>query len=196
MTTRIDSVSAATTPRRERRRKGVVILKFGLAGAALLGIAAAATSAAWSDDAWFSASAKGATVELQGALGASPAETDWKDADNVGGAQALTVDSTVFGDLLPGDHRTVTLNLRNTGSTKLTLGAPDISLPSSGDQILATAVDGTHAAVTVTGTVPSTIDPLGTAAVSLEITVPGGWVESNQGKAESFTVSFAGTAAH
>ncbi|HEY0118129.1 MAG TPA: hypothetical protein VGC04_05050 [Cellulomonas sp.] len=186
---------AATDGR--RRRRGVVFLKFGLAGAALLGVAAAATSAAWTDDAWFSATAQGATVHLQGAIGTNPASTDWQDADTSTESPTLTVSSTVFGDLLPGDHRTVVLNLRNTGSTNLTLGTPVIGLVAGGDPILSTNTsDTTDVVVRVVGTATSPLAPSATTSVTLDVTVPAGWSSSNEGKSESFTVAFTGTATH
>ena len=185
-----------TEPRDRRRRRGVVFLKFGLAGAALLGIAAAATSAAWTDNAWFSASASAATVQLQGALGANPASTDWQDADTSSAGSAIAVDSSVFGNLLPGDDVTVQLNVRNNGSTKLTLTAPSINLPTTGDQIFALTNDGTHAYVSSSALSSSTLAPNATAYVTLEVKVPSTWDAANQGKAESFTVSFNGTATH
>lgn len=186
-----------TEPRERRRRRGVVFLKFGLAGAALLGIAAAATSAAWTDNAWFSASAKTATVQLQGALGTAPADADWQNADNTSGYPAVPVTSTKFGALLPGDDLTFQLNVRNTGSTNLDLAAPSVSLPTSGDQIFSTDPTNTTAAVvTVSGLSATSLAPSGTAHVTLEVKVPDNWDPSNQGKSETFQVLFNGTAVH
>ena len=109
--------TAGTTTDRDRKRRGVVFLKFGLAGAALLGIAAAATSAAWSDDAWFSASATGATIELQGALDSAP--TSWDAADTK--TASLAIPESTFEDLVPGEVRTYDVHLHNAGSTPLSV---------------------------------------------------------------------------
>lgn len=189
-------MSTAQHTQKDRRRRGVVVLKFSLAGAALLGIAAAATSAAWSDNAWFSANAASATVQLQGALGASPQSGDWQNADDVSGAPAITVSSATLGALLPGDDVTFQLNVRNAGTTNLTLGTPAISLPTTGDQIFATGIDATRAIVSVSSLSATTLAPNATAYVTLEVKVPSDWATSNQGKSETFTVSFAGTATH
>lgn len=189
-------MSTVQHTRTDRRRRGVVVLKFSLAGAALLGIAAAATSASWSDNAWFSANATSATVQLQGALGASPASTDWQNADNVSGAPAIAVSSATLGALLPGDDVTFQLNVRNAGTTNLTLGTPAIALPTTGDQIFATGVDATKAIVSVTSLSSATLAPNATAYVTLEVKVPSDWAATNEGKSETFTVSFAGTATH
>ena len=57
----------------ERKRKRGAVIKFSLAGAALLGIAAAATSAQWSDDAWFKGTATAAKMGWPCAASKSPA---------------------------------------------------------------------------------------------------------------------------
>ena len=48
-----------------RRRK---ITKFALAGVAVLGVGAALTSAAWTDNVWFGGTASSGTVDLQGSV--------------------------------------------------------------------------------------------------------------------------------
>ncbi len=182
----------------ERKRKRGAVVKFSLAGAALLGIAAAATSASWSDNAWFTASAKGATVELQGAVGVSP--TAWEDADGTVDAPAITIPASAFstdlGNLLPGDVATVRLNVKNVGSTDLGLGTPTIDL---GTGSLLSTSDNTKALVTVDA-VPTAGQVLSedeATYVTLTVTVPSDWAESNQSAAaQTLTVKFAGTAQH
>ena len=71
MTTTTTSTRLDATDRDERKRKRAAIIKFSLAGAAVLGIGAAATSAGWTDDAWFSASASAVATEM-----ASPRRSD------------------------------------------------------------------------------------------------------------------------
>jgi hypothetical protein len=57
------STPPSTTP--SRRRK---ITKFGLAAVAVLGVGAALTSAAWSDNVWFGGTANAAKFELSGSV--------------------------------------------------------------------------------------------------------------------------------
>ena len=71
MTTTTTTARPDATERDERKRKRAAIIKFSLAGAAVLGIGAAATSAGWTDNAWFSADASAVdpatAINLQGA---------------------------------------------------------------------------------------------------------------------------------
>ena len=108
---------------RKRKKRGAIV-KFSLAGVALLGIGAAATSAAWSDNAWFSGTAAAASVNLKGA--ASDTTTDivatdssWQAADV--STSPVVIDAAEFANLLPGDTKTVYVHLLNAGSTKLTI---------------------------------------------------------------------------
>ena len=104
----------ATTPtdRRdadERKRKRAAIVKFSLAGAAVLGIGAAATSALWTDDAWFAAEASAVdpstAIDLQGAYvgtTATPQDSDFATADDEPGTGTdfVTIPAEVFADAL------------------------------------------------------------------------------------------------
>ena len=64
----------------DRRRK---VTKFALAGVAVLGVGAALTSAAWSDNVWFGGSASAADFELEGL---NPVSGDWEAADESRGS--------------------------------------------------------------------------------------------------------------
>lgn len=101
--------------RDERKRKRAAILKFSLAGAAVLGIGAAATSAAWTDDAWFLASGSAGTdagglFEIEGSVGDSD---DWYAADTDDAAIEFGLTDELFAGMYPGEERTATLHLRN-----------------------------------------------------------------------------------
>lgn len=123
-----DMDTAGTTDRRKRRRT-VVVLKFGLAGAALLGIGLAATSAAWSDNAWFSATANGANAGTKVELDASVNGTSWSDADD--GTVAVAVDAAAFKDLVPNKSVDVTLYLKNVGTNPINVATAVVT--PSGD---------------------------------------------------------------
>jgi len=64
----------STTDRRARR---ATLTKLALAAVAVLGVGAALTSAAWTDDAWFSAAATAGEVELEGRPVAVPPEPEF-----------------------------------------------------------------------------------------------------------------------
>lgn len=106
-----------TTSERRLRRRTVV--KFSLAGAALLGIGAGFTSAAWTDDAWFSTTMTSASVELRASL---DTPVNFVDADT--SAVAVVVPPATFQNILPNQVRTYTLRLQNTSSVPLAVPAP------------------------------------------------------------------------
>ncbi|WP_084077779.1 hypothetical protein [Demequina sp. NBRC 110057] len=117
--------------RRTRRDRAKLIL----AGVAVAGIGAAVTTAAWTDDVWFSAEASAADFDLQGRVAGT---NDWLDL-GVDASVEDDADDTVIAipatswlsggapvdltSLVPGDTATVTLELCNAGSTDITLAA-------------------------------------------------------------------------
>src|SRR3954451_14063274 len=119
MSTTLVPPEAGSTDRRRRRR---TILKFSLAAVALLGIGAAATSSAWTDDAWFSATASAASVELEGSLTPGGPYTA---ADVVG--SAIVIPATTFANMVPGEVRTVTVYLHNASTVPLAVPAGTVT---------------------------------------------------------------------
>lgn len=172
--------SAPTTaPADDRRKKRAAVARFVLAGVAVLGIGAAATSAAWTDDAWFSASATAATVELEASLNG----TDWEPADT--SATAVVVPAAQFANMVPGQTRTVTLHLRNISSVPLALGAPVVT--PSGSMFTGTGP------ATATVATPATPIAAGAATtVTLTVTTPPLWDASYQNASGSVTIQFQG----
>jgi archaellum component FlaG (FlaF/FlaG flagellin family) len=182
------STDTAVTPERvdrNRRRTRAAYLKFGLAGVALLGIGAAATSAAWTDDAWFSADASAATVELEASLDG----TTWFDADSVAGDPAVDIP---LANLNEAANVTKTLYIRNTGSVPLTITGPTVV--KSGD-LFSGAGAGTLANPSVIlGTLGSTtLAPNTGTSVSFQVTTPVDWSETFQGKTGLITIQFGAT---
>jgi hypothetical protein len=170
----------------ERKRKRGAVIKFSLAGAALLGIAAAATSAAWTDDAWFSASAQGATIELQGSLDSTPLV--WDNADTTGASLVIPK----FDNLVPNETRTYTVHVKNSGSVGVTVGAPTWT-PSATDHAI---FDAPHAAtVTLSETAPFTLAPNATKDVVVTVKTTG-WDNTDtakQGATGAGSLVFTGT---
>jgi len=175
----------------KRKRKVGAYVKFGLAGVALLGIGAAATSAAWTNDAWFSASATTPTIQLQGGNGAAP--TIWNDADTTG--TAVVIPSTAFANLAPGVAATAQIGLKNTSTVPLTVAVPtatwDTGFISTGSCSLA-------AVTTVTingGATAVTLAPgAATTNVTVTVTPPSSWngATTCQGKTGAMTLTFTG----
>lgn len=100
-----------------RRRK---VTKFALAGVAVLGVGAALTSAAWSDNVFFGGSAGAADFELQGY---NPATAIWENADSNGARIILPTDA--FDEVGPGIGDTYTVYVRNNGDLPIYLNAPN-----------------------------------------------------------------------
>lgn len=179
-----------TTPAPEtaerKKRKRAAIIKFSLAGAALLGIGAAATSAAWTDQAWFQASATGATFELQGQdFAATPT---YQDADGTGQNGVITVPPQTLANLVADDKRTLSLKIKNSGSVPMTLTQSSSWVAGSA------ATNFTSAPVVTVSGVPSGPFAAGAeATVTVTVTTPDAWDVSNQGKLQSLQLTFTGT---
>ena len=101
-----------------RRRK---VTKFALAGVAVLGVGAALTSAAWSDNVWFGGDADAADFELQGWDG-----SNWQNADTPGAA--ITLPASAFDTLAPGIDDSYQVSVRNAGDIPVYLVDPVIAV--------------------------------------------------------------------
>lgn len=175
-------MTAHTHTSDDRRKKRAAVARFVLAGVAVLGIGAAATSAAWTDDAWFSADASAATFEIQGKnFAATPA---WVDAD---AGFAIQVPADELANLIPGQTRTFDIQIRNNGSVPAML--------------VTTATFGSTAPAndfmtdpTVTHNAPATLAAGAEATVTVTVKTDPNWAAGNQGKSEVLTIQFQGTA--
>lgn len=175
-----------TTPAPEtaerKKRKRAAIIKFSLAGAALLGIGAAATSAAWTDQAWFQASATGATFELQGQnFNTTPT---YVDADDASGT--IVVPASSLANLVAGDTRTLTLKIKNSGSVGMTVTQANTWV-SGATNFTATPT------VAVAGVPAGTFAAGAEATVTVTVSTPANWAVTNQGKAQDLQLTFTGT---
>jgi predicted ribosomally synthesized peptide with SipW-like signal peptide len=164
-----------------RRRRGAYV-RFGLAGVALLGIGAAATSAAWTDQAWFSTSATAATVKLD----ASADGTSWIAADTSGAAQVIAA----ISGLNQGANVQRTIYVKNSGDVPLTVTC-------------STATSGTLWSGSGTGNSANPTVALGALGASslaagaqtsatLTVTTAAAWDASFQGKSGVITVTCTG----
>ncbi len=107
-----------------RRRK---VTKFALAGVAVLGIGAALTSAAWSDNVFFGGTTSAAEFELQGW---DPTAGDWFDADTSGARIVLPADALT--EVGPGISDSYTVTVRNNGDLPIQLENPQVVATSGG----------------------------------------------------------------
>ena len=105
-----------------RRRK---ITKFALAGVAVLGVGAALTSAAWSDDVFFTGSSNTAEFELEGY---DLATGRWLPADIAD--PAIKIPATELDNVAPNTGDSVTLYVRNAGSVDIKLNTAPTLTPS------------------------------------------------------------------
>lgn len=182
MSTTLVPPEATTSGRPSRRR---TVTKFALAALALLGIGAAATSAAWTDDAWFSGTASAATVELEGSLTSGG---PWELADVVG--EAVVIPPETFENMLPAEVRTVTLYLHNASSVPLSVPAGTLSATGP-------LFEGTNPVIVSVGALtPASPLPVdGEASVVLTLTAPD-WGAADigyQGATGDLTLQFTGT---
>ncbi|MET0843830.1 MAG: hypothetical protein ABWX76_07235 [Leifsonia flava] len=116
-------------PPTQKTSKRRLITAISLASIAVLGFGAAITTAAWTDNVWFSAEADTASIELYGAVGDTQPALDvanWEDADTEPDAITIPVDS--FGELLPDETRAVSIWLWNDSTGDLSVSLPSLNL--------------------------------------------------------------------
>ncbi|UJP40956.1 hypothetical protein [Cellulomonas palmilytica] len=193
MTAQTTNATTATVAdeREERRRKRAAIVKFSLAGAAVLGIGAAATSATWTDDAWFSAAGSAAGdsedfIELRASVDGGT----WHDADT--GTVAVPLPAAVFAEMFPGETRTTTVHIQNED-----LNGIDLAVTEE-----ITVADGLFAGAIVTtdftnGTVVGAGDDMD---IAVTVTAPrDAWIDnpslgSEAAEGDIATLRYTGTA--
>jgi len=173
----ITTASVETAPQRNGKRRPLIA--FSLAALAIGGIGAAATSAAWTDNTLFSASAAAATFDLQGSVDG----TTWAQSSAAGSVE-LVVPASTFANLLPGQSRQVTLHVKNVG----TVGAALTSTVAFAGSTFETAP-----VATVTG-LASTLTANGSDDFVLSVTAPADWSPANQGKSGTVVITVAGEA--
>ena len=164
------AVSGAPKKRAANRRNA---LKIGLAGIAIAGVGAALTSAAWTDNVWFSAPADAATFNLTASLDG----TTWTETSE---AAPLTIASSEFAKLLPGQTRTVTVHVKNESNVDAALTAT----PTIAGQLADAGLT-----VTASPTKPN-LAAAETTTVTITVKVPEAWSETHKGK--SGTVKLTG----
>lgn len=170
-----------------KRRKGRAIVAFALAALAVGGIGAAATSAAWTDNVFFSAAASTQTFDLKGST------------DNVtfadGGASAnIVIPASTLANLLPGDTKTITLYVKNVGTSNSSIVASSSWAGGAGG--FSTAPTVAFSNISTNTSSQTTLAAGATQTFTVTVTAPGNWDAANQGKSDTLTIAVAGTATH
>ncbi len=175
-----------TTPARRR-----ATLKLVLAGVAIVGVGAAITTAAWTDDVFFGATATASSFDLQGAAASTG---PWSDVGVPGDEAVITIDAAGLDELSPSTTIDVPFYLCNIGTTAGTVTA--VSTPAIGDPL------GTAAGAELTATVTTPLvgaalpsDPSCAAAVAgtLRVVTTAAFPSDAQGLSGSITFSVTGT---
>ncbi|MFV0635043.1 hypothetical protein [Demequina sp.] len=178
-----------STPTNAHKR--TTLAKFSLAGIAVLGIGAAATAAAWTDDVWFTAEAEAATFDLQGSVDGST----WLDVgvdpvpDDPDDDVAIVIPATEFAGIGPDYSHTTTLYLKNAGTSDITLAGPNASDTGA----IFEGTDGATVVVSpaLTGTV---LTPDEQVTFNVTVETSADWPLSYQGTTGTITVQVTGTA--
>lgn len=175
----------------ETRRHWSTKARLILAGVAVLGVGAAITTAAWTDNVFFEADASAAgSVDLQGCIGATVTLPDCSGADNVGwdDSEVGTPGSIVlsyagFDPFLQGDTQGFQIAVQNSGTGTVELTADPFLIETDTTNSAPTATDalcGTEADWTVTFAVPPELGPgsptpTQTAPIVVTVTSPADW---------------------
>ena len=167
-------------------------LRLVLAGVAIAGVGAAITTAVWTDDVFFSATATASSFDLQGS--ATPTGP-WQDVGVPGDEAVITITAAGLTTLSPSTTVNVPFYLCNVGTTAGTVTA--VTLPAIADPL------GAAAGVTLTATVTTPI--VGTAlppsdaacatpvAGNLQVVTTAAFPSAAQGLSGAITFTVTGT---
>lgn len=165
-----------TEGRSDKRRR---VAAFLLATVAIGGIGAGLTSAAWTDNTFFSAPAAAATFNLQGSMNGT---TDWIESDTES-AIALQIPTATFANLLPGQTRSVDVWVKNDSSVPAAL----TTTPTWKTTTFTNAP-----VVTVTGAATS-LAAGGTQKLTVTVKADEDWAPTNKGKTGTLVLKVAAT---
>lgn len=185
---RADSCSDKNTRKSRAVRLGAVLL-------AVVGVTAAATSAGFTDQAWFSASADAGKVELQGSLDGK----NWTDADSDSEGVVIKIPAETIANMVPGDTRSVTVHLHNDSTVPVVVNKELKlvgSLLNDTETTATLSFDSGAAANTVTLTADSDTEATDDTTATLTIKA-GDWANELQGSLSAentATLTFTGTA--
>jgi hypothetical protein len=167
-----------------RRRK---ITKFALAGVAVLGVGAALTSAAWTDNVWFGGSASSGVVDLTGST--TGQANSFVSSDGIAGSDGVTLTIPNFV-LAPNTDNTKRVWVRNEGDLPVSITLDPQAAGPLFDSLGAT-IDAVY------NDADGVINPGQT--VSIDVTVTGGDWTGTEGQGQvagdnAITLQVEGTA--
>lgn len=165
-----------------KRTKRSTAIRLSLAGIALVGIGAAATTAAWTDNVFFTATATTSTFNLQG----SADGVNFAEGDGVAPSISIPIAATVFQGMTPGDTKTTTVTVKNVGALQATLDAP--VAVGSGDLF---AAGGLTVQIVRTGA-STPLNTNDTAAFVVTVTAPSNMASTFQAKNGNVNVTISG----
>jgi hypothetical protein len=177
---------STTTPGRKRST-----LKMVLAGVAVLGVGAAITTAVWTDDVFFSATATASSFDLQGSAAAAG---PWSDVGVPGDEAVIAITAAGLDALSPSTTVDVPFYLCNIGTTAGTVTA--ITTPAIADPL------GAAAGATLTATVTTPLvgaalpsDPTCATPVvgTLHVVTTAAFPSAAQGLSGAITFTVTGT---
>ncbi|MDF2918409.1 MAG: hypothetical protein K0S70_2626 [Microbacterium sp.] len=160
-----------------------MIIRSAIASLAVLGIAGAITTAAWTDQVFFSAPATAATFDLTAGLTQSG---PFEQHQTAGDALVIPISTSAFGDLVPGNTpHTVTVYVHNGSTVDADL---TVKTTTVGDLFQAAGTTVTADATLAQPTVASG----DTDALEITLT-PGQMPDSLQGAQGTVLVSVTGS---
>ena len=187
-------MSTPRTPRHARgltgRGKVLTSARVVLAAGLLVGLGAAASSAAWTNGAYFRSGASSASVELQACSSANPGATNpsWtcENADTSGAAHVV-LSSSAFSLMVPGQTYSTTVQLRNAGTVPLTVSS---TIAGIAEPLTGTAPNAT---LTVSPAGPTTIAAAGSLNLTVTVTTPSNWDMSHAAKTSAAALEIVST---
>jgi hypothetical protein len=176
----------STTPARRR-----TTLRIALAGVAIAGVGAAITTAVWTDDVFFGATATASSFDLQhSAAAAGP----WSDEGVPGDEAVVAITAADLDALSPSTTIDVPFYLCNVGTTAGTVTA--ITTPEIGDPLGAAAGAELTATVTtplVGAVLPSDPSCATPVAGTLQVVTTAAFPSAAQGLTGEITFTVTGT---
>lgn len=168
--------------KKKKNRKAGFWTRIGVAGVAALGIGAAITTAAWTDQVFFSAEGQAAGFNLQGSTTASG---PWGEYETVGDALVIPLDSSNFENLIPNEAtRTLDVYVLNDSTVDA-----DITVSTSGQGALFAA----GSTVTTSAVASVTTIPAGEVATITVSVTPGDLPDSFQNALGTILVTVDGS---
>ena len=167
-------------------------LKIVLAGVAIAGVGAAITTAVWTDDVLFGATATASSFDLQGS--ATGAAGSWADEGVPGDDAVITITAAGLDALSPGMTINVPFYLCNVGTTAGTV--TNVTLPAIADPLGSAAGAELTATVTtpiVGAALPSDPTCATPVAGTLQVVTTDDFPPEAQGLSGAITFTVTGT---